>query len=516
MDNQNIKDTILSRLQRNSDFPAMSKTVNLLNKFKSSEDASISEFANIILKDYALTTRILKLVNSVNYAQFGEVTTISRAIILLGLENIKNIAVTLVLFDHLQKHSSNSELMNTIVSSFYSALIAQKISQDINFGDKEEAFICSLFHTFGRLMVAFSIPEKIDEIKHFSQEKGISEDLAAHSVLGTSYEGIGMSLAKEWNFPSKIIQCMPDFSISEIIPKPSEMDKLRSLSTFSNKISRIMTMYPDKKERSERIDKLIKSFKDHFGVIGNKIVDIIDASIQDLVEFSNVFNLNLNNVPFSRQLLGLPKDREPWSDKDLAKFDFTTDSLKTIDSIIENEKADTPESIFTKGIQDVNSAIMSNFSLNDIIRIVLETMYRGMQLSGLSNVLFFIKDTKLPVMSIRFGFGGSIEEIKKWFKIGFENTDNIFAVAVLKQKDLVIKDITASDIKGLLPDWYRNRVPYQAFIILLPIIINTKPIGMFYIEGDKGGFQTVSSGQLNYLKILRDQTVMAIKQIQGY
>jgi GAF domain-containing protein len=68
----------------------------------------------------------------------------------------------------------------------------------------------------------------------------------------------------------------------------------------------------------------------------------------------------------------------------------------------------------------------------------------------------------------------------------------------------------------LLPDWYRSKAPSQAFIILLPIIINNKLIGMFYIEGDKGGFQTVSSGQLNYLKILRDQTVMAIKQIQGY
>lgn len=64
--------------------------------------------------------------------------------------------------------------------------------------------------------------------------------------------------------------------------------------------------------------------------------------------------------------------------------------------------------------------------MNDIIRIVLETMYRGMQLSGLSNVLFFIQDTKLPVMSIRFGFGGSIEKIKKWFKISFESPDNIF------------------------------------------------------------------------------------------
>lgn len=89
------------------------------------------------------------------------------------------------------------------------------------------------------------------------------------------------------------------------------MDKLRSLSTFSNKISRIVSTCPGKKERSKKLDKLINSFKDHFGVIGNKIVDIIDASIQDLIEFSNVFNLDLNNVPFSRQLLGLPKDRKP-------------------------------------------------------------------------------------------------------------------------------------------------------------------------------------------------------------
>jgi len=516
VNNQNIKDAILFRLQRNSDFPAMSNTVNLLNKFKSSEDTSISEFANTILKDYALTTRILKLVNSVNYAQFGEVTTISRAIILLGFENIKNLAVTLVLFDHLQKYSSNSDLMDTIASSFYSAILAQRISQDINFGDKEEAFICSLFHTFGRLMVAFSLPEKIDEIKHFSQDKGISEDLAAHSVLGISYEGIGMSLAKEWNFPAKIIQSMPNFSISEIMPKPSEIDKLRSLSTFSHKVANIAANCPDKNERNGRIEKLIKSFKDHFGAISDKIADIIDSSTQDLVEFSNIFNLKLDSVPFSRQLLGLTMDKDIRSAEDLTQLDFTTDSLKTIDSILEDEKMDTPESIFTKGIQDVNSAIMSNFSMNDIIRIVLETMYRGMQLSGLSNVLFFIKDTKLPVMSIRFGFGSNIEEIKKWFKITFDVPNNIFDAAVLKQKDLVIKDINANDIKGLLPEWYKSKVAPDVFIILLPIIINNKPIGMFYIEGDKGSFQKISGGQLNYLKILRDQTVMAIKQIQGY
>jgi HD-like signal output (HDOD) protein len=515
---QNIKDAILARLQRNSDFPAMSSTVGILNKFKATEDTSVSELSNIILKDYALTSRILKLVNSVNYAQFGEVTTISRAIILLGFENVKNLALSLVLFDHLQKHGSNSELMGSIIKSFYSAILAQKIAQDINFTDKEEAFICSLFHTFGKIMVAFSMPEKIGEINAYGAEKGVSEDAASLSVIGISYEELGMTIAKEWHFPVRIVQSMHYMSAFEVTDKPNETDRLRSISTFSHRISNIIATSPDKRERDEKIQKLVASFKSHFGSLGDSLINFIDSSAQDLVEFSSTFKLNLENIPLGKVILGSQTGGETSAAGESVRPDFTTESLKTIDLIIESdsESRETPESIFTKGIQDINGAIMSNFSLNDIVRIVLETMYRGMQLSGLSNALFFIKDTRLPVMNVRFGFGSGIEEIKKWFKITLDNSNDIFNIAVMKQGDLVIKDIKAQDVKDLLPDWYKSRISSDIFVVLLPIVIKSKPIGMFYIEGEKGNFKNISAGQLNYLKILRDQTVMAVKQIQGY
>ena len=82
----------------------------------------------------------------------------------------------------------------------------------------------------------------------------------------------------------------------------------------------------------------------------------------------------------------------------------------------------------------------------------------------------------------------------------------------MKQNDLVIKDIEPPSIKKLLPDWFKSKVFAEIFIVLLPIIINKKPVGMFYVEGDKKGLQKISAGQLNYLKILRDQTVVAIRQ----
>ena len=100
---ETTKDMILEKLQEHHDFPAMSNTIEIMNKFETSEDVSVSEFANIVLKDYALTSKVLKLVNSVSYSQFGEVTTISRAIVLLGFENIKNLALTLMLFGYFQK-----------------------------------------------------------------------------------------------------------------------------------------------------------------------------------------------------------------------------------------------------------------------------------------------------------------------------------------------------------------------------------------------------------------------------
>jgi HD-like signal output (HDOD) protein len=516
--NRSTKDLILERLQEHHDFPALSNTVDIMNKFKATEDVSVSELANIVLKDYALTSKVLKLVNSVSYSQFGEVTTISRAIILLGFENIKNLALSLMLFDHFQKDSSNAEHVDTMVKSFYSGILAQRISLEISFTDKEEAFICALFHTFGKMLVSFTLSEKIEEIKFVSREKGVPEDAAALSVLGGRYEDIGMAVARDWHFPNKIIKSMHKLRGMEITANAGDLDKLNVIAFFANEIANIVSTNTEKKEMDKKIGKLVEMFKPHFGDLDRRLEIIINASLEDLSEFSRIFNVNLNAVPFRRQLL-IWADRSEKSvatSQDLLLEDFPAGALETIDIIRESEKEDTPESIFTKGIQDINSSILSNFTLNDVVRIVLETMYRGMQLSGQAKALFLIKDTKLPLMNIRFGFGSRIEELKKWFKISLDDSSDIFNTSIVKGHDLVVKNIESPDIKKLLPEWFKSKVFARIFFVLLPIIVNKKPLGIFYVEGDREGFQKVSAMHLNYLKILRDQTVVAIRQKHWY
>ncbi|MBF0559630.1 MAG: HDOD domain-containing protein [Nitrospirae bacterium] len=512
------KDQIIAKLQQRSDFPAMSNTVKMINEFKMTEDTPVSEFANIVLKDYALTSKILKIINSVNYAQFGEVTTVSRATILLGMENIKNLALTLMLFDYLQKNNI-VEHIDTIVKSLYSGVLAQNIANEISFVDNEEAFICSLFHTFGKMLVSFTLPEKTVEIKNLMDERDITEDSAVLSLLGGRYEDIGMAVAKEFNFPNKIIYSMHKLRGMGMQGTVATSDtdklyKLNCISSFANELSNIISICSNRKDMDEKIANLLGAFRDHFGGLSGKIEDIITASMTSFEEFSGIFNVNLNTVPFKRQMLAWAgKTEKPAVTSEESPFGgVSSDVLQRIDVIFESEKQDTPDSIFAKGIQDINSSILSSFALNDIVSIALETIYRGMQLSGEARAVFLVKDVKLPVMNIRYGFGSGIEDMKKWFNVAIDGGNDIFNVAIEKQNDLVIKDIESPDVLKVLPDWFKSKVSPGIFGVLLPIIVAKKPVGMFYIEGDKKGLQKISASQLNYLRILRDQTVVAIKQ----
>ncbi len=65
--------------------------------------------------------------------------------------------------------------------------------------------------------------------------------------------------------------------------------------------------------------------------------------------------------------------------------------------------------------------------------------------------------------------------------------------------------------QGFFPGWYLQRLSSPRFLILIPIVVNEKPICLIYVEGEKKTFD-VSAAHFNYLRILQHQAVMAIRQ----
>ena len=92
--NDSTVNFLLRRMRHKKDFPAFSHTISILNKASSSETEGLALVSNTILKDYSLTNKVLRLVNSAHYNRGGEkISTISRAVVMLGINAVRSITV---------------------------------------------------------------------------------------------------------------------------------------------------------------------------------------------------------------------------------------------------------------------------------------------------------------------------------------------------------------------------------------------------------------------------------------
>jgi hypothetical protein len=167
-----------------------------------------------------------------------------------------------------------------------------------------------------------------------------------------------------------------------------------------------------------------------------------------------------------------------------------------------------PAQVLAAGIQDITNSLVDNVSLSDLLRIILETMYRGM---GFTRVILFMRDPRACTLTARFGYGQDLDRIVGRLALPFGQSEDVFSVCLAKNVDLLITDIEAANIRARIPEWFRKASLGQTFV-LLPIVLERKPIGLFYGEKALAGELTVEAREMNLLKTLRNQAVLALRQ----
>lgn len=218
--------------------PAMSDHVTELVSLLGSSRATAHEVADTILKDYSLTTRILQVVNSAYYSRGTPVSTISRAITVIGFDTLRQLAATMALFEEfIRAGAEKDEIAGTFTMSLISAT-QSKIYCELRKTrlSAEEAYVCSLLHKLGKLVVLVYLPAQYQAIEQHMQ-KGYSEEHSNRIVLkGLTYGQIGREISTFWNFSKRIVDCMETDP-----PKPDRSQDsflfLQNLVVFNNKLT---------------------------------------------------------------------------------------------------------------------------------------------------------------------------------------------------------------------------------------------------------------------------------------
>ncbi|QWR76214.1 HDOD domain-containing protein [Candidatus Magnetomonas plexicatena] len=502
------------RLQESSDFPALSRAVTMVSqKASKHEVTSIHDLTGDILDDISITNKLLKKVNTFAYASAqsgGKIDTISRAVFVVGFEKVKNIAMSLLLFESLKDKNSAMRLKEEILGSYLSGSIAREMAGTTGIRNTEEIFIYSIFHNLGRLLVTFLMPYESQKIKHMMEKKKISEQEASRTVLGKSYEDIGAIIAEDWSFSNEMILTMKPIK-EKIVPAPrSESDKKHAIVCFSNEMSRIM-MSTDAGNAREDFALFIKRYKGCFDVSRDKIAQIADISIHDLSDYMSGLDPKVASAISMEKLTANVEQLRELDENTIKKAAVKKPEPEKIRPLYSSEPREMPQDavgLLNKGIADISKYISDGRSFNDILNAIIQVMYNAM---GFSRVIFGVKNTADFNVVGRYGLGDNIKQIIPDFNFKLSGGSDVFNLVMSKRSDIIIQDINDPNVRSRIPDWYRKLFDSETFM-LLHVTVDDRPIGIIYADKPNAGDIKIPQALFTSLKILRDHLLMAIKK----
>ena len=284
--NHSTIDFLLRRMQRKQDFPTISRTLSDINRLTGNDDGSSSadKLANVILRDFALTTKLLKLVNSAFYGtRATEVTSISQAVVFLGSDQIRMTANSLTFFGHLKGDSA--VLKDSMTKSFLSGLIARHLAQRAKLRAAEEAFICGMFQNLGENLAIYYFAEEFEEINELKREKGLEKPAASRGILGVSYAELGAVVARNWKLPDTIIESIRGMPPGPVCPPETEEEKLRDFAVLANEFCDLF-LDNTPAEVDVALQMLLERFAPSVELDERFCLKLLDAGLTKLQQFS--------------------------------------------------------------------------------------------------------------------------------------------------------------------------------------------------------------------------------------
>jgi serine/threonine protein kinase len=508
---------LLRRMRHKSDFPALSDSVGRIQSMASSETESVGSVTNEILKDVALTNKLLRLVNSAHFARGGNISTVSRAVNLVGFNGIRNMALSLVLLEHMQDKAHAGQLKEEFLRSLMAGSIGGELCPVLK--DSEEAFIGAMFQNLGRLLAQFYFPEEATRVRTLVQSarEPMTERAASTSVLGMSYEDLGLGIAKAWGLPVGIQRCMAKPTGAPPSQAPADSgERIRWIALASNEIADVL-LKSDPKDVEARIALITKKYAQAMGTSGKQVQAATVKARQKLIDLAAAMEIRVNPGSAAAKLLRMPDELssrpatlQSDTDGNLGRFELQATQSAPLDSAAAPiTRAGQVAETLAAGIQDITNAMVEDFKLTDVLRMILETMYRALEFD---RIIFCMRDPKTEMMSGRFGLGQGVEAHVKGFKTHLKAaTPDLFGVVCLKGADTMITDATEPRIVQRLPAWYPQSLNAPTFL-LLPLQIKNAPFGLIYADKVRHGSLELDEKELALLRTLRNQAVMAFKQ----
>jgi HD-like signal output (HDOD) protein len=495
-----VRAALLSKVCGDEDMFALGTSVARVVQMASSDDQGTHDLAYYVLSDVALTQRILRLSNTATYRTSAgtSVTTISRAISLLGFDNVKTTALAMLLVDALSNSAHAQSVRVELENALCASLVGREMARSSAYQGAEEASIAALFKNIGPLLVATHEHARYREISALTSTGKHTQGQASQMILGCSYDALSEAVMAEWKIPEVIVRSLaaPPSGIQK--PAASRGEWMRQVASFSMEVSQLLARTANPAATPDA-RQLLKRYGAALGIDADQMEDLF-TTVQD----------NMTGLLQSMSLQPRPRVEESAADGlPNVLLLATMDAGESADDMFyPSGKPYNARELLLSGVQDVTQMRASgDAKLNDVVLAVLETLYRSM---GFRFATVCLKDPRSGQFRARVAFGEDHQRRQLGFSFPMASSRDLFHLSMENDADLMIADAGSPKIRALLPAWHRTLLPDARSFIVLPLVVGKVQLGLFYADRVHPAPEGVPPDETQLIKALKAQVLLAL------
>ncbi len=187
--------------------PAFPKSVQRVLELARNPAATPKELVAVIDHDPVLTAKLLRVVNSAYFRLPRQINAIGPAVVLLGFNATKNLALGMAAIGMLPSDDATGfDWQDYLVHSVATAALARQLAERVPEADPTDCFVAGLLHDFGKVVMARSMPAPLRQALQSCHRDGSSLHLALRAQLGADHAAAGAMLAEKWHFPPALVE----------------------------------------------------------------------------------------------------------------------------------------------------------------------------------------------------------------------------------------------------------------------------------------------------------------------
>ena len=372
---------VMVKVETLGDLPTLPEVVLSIRRVAADDHTSAADLANVILQDAALSGKVLKLVNASFYRQTaGRISTVTRAIVILGFTAVQDLAMGLKVQEMLGRVGNRARLKAFWTLSLGSALCTRQLALKAGYPSPEEAFVAALLQDVGQIMLEHCFPEEYAKVL---EKSGEARRLAAEQeFLKVDHAQVGEALARLWNLPGRLETVLADHHRQTAAAGKRHSEPLVDL-VFVGHLMALQALDPSGKE-SDRTH-LMSAAQQLLGLDKGDVQSVLSPLIEHLEEVASRLEISIS-VPH-----GDPAHKGPGPKR-----------RKTTEAGGPHAHGDRELEM----LHEISGAIVHGMGLEPLLQLVLECTFTA---TRMDRVLIFLAEGDQLVGRLGFGLPAAVD-----------------------------------------------------------------------------------------------------------